>query len=69
MNLFVSPYYDDWADNRDGMRDWYSDNKSIKRVEKAKNGCEGVLVYDFRVQMNKKQKYLLKRRRKMRFKP
>ena len=31
-DLFVNPFYDDWIDWRDGMRDWYSDFKKIKET-------------------------------------
>ena len=61
-DLFVNPFYDDWADYRDGFRDYVSDFKKIKKVYpcRGKYLCEGVV--EKRINMNFKQQKLLKRR-------
>lgn len=64
-NLFITPFYDDWEDYRDSLRDWYSDFKTIKNPDPCalpKN------MYWKRIRMNKKQKKLLKRRQAKRCK-
>jgi len=60
-DLFLQPFYDDWNDYRDGMRDWFRDFKLIKRGYRAKWWCEE-LVYK-RILRNQKQKKLLRRRK------
>ena len=35
FDLFIEPYYDDWLDWRDGMRDWFRDFKKIKKLQKG----------------------------------
>ena len=58
-NLFIDVFYDDWEDYRDGFRDWFRDFKKIKNV-KDKHWCH---LFEKRIQMNKKQKKLLQRRK------
>ena len=60
--LFINPFYDDWDNYRDGFRDFISDSKKIKKVQRARGKylCEEVLKK--RIRMNLKQKKLLKRR-------
>ncbi len=60
-DLFVNPFYDDWIDYRDGLRDWYTDFKKIKRINLGVTWYREDL-YNRRVKMNLKQKKLLKRR-------
>ena len=60
-DLFVNPFYDDWSDYRDGLRDWYSDFKKIKRINPGVTWYREDL-YHKRLKMNLKQKKLLKRR-------
>ena len=60
-DLFVNPFYDDWIDYRDGLRDWYSDFKKIKRINLGVTWYREDL-YKKRIKMNLKQKKLLKRR-------
>tara|TARA_Y100000310_G_C20242813_1_gene605420 strand:+ start:179 stop:466 length:288 start_codon:yes stop_codon:yes gene_type:complete len=61
-DLFLNPFYDEWNDWRDGMRDWFSDYKLIKKIDcgfkKIYNSS-----YEKRIKMNHKQKKLLKRRK------
>ena len=64
--LFVSPYYDDWVDWRDGFRDWYCDFKTIKNLKGRLWGGNDE-TYEKRVKMNKKQKKLLRRRKARRY--
>ena len=65
FDLFISPFYDDWEDYRDGFRDWFRDFKLIKRI----HGNLRCRVYpelvEKRLRMNLKQKMLLKRRNAM----
>lgn len=60
-DLFIEPFYDDWEDYRDGMRDWFRDFKQIK------TGCQvkwwSPELAEKRMQMNQKQKKLLQRRK------
>ena len=58
-NLFVNPFYDDWNDYRDGLRDWYSDFKKIKRVNLGVTWYQEEL-YQKRVKMNTKQKQIVR---------
>ena len=60
-DLFVNSIYDDWTDWRDGMRDWFSDYKHIKRIPIS---CKKSSAYDMRIRMNIKQKKLLIIRKK-----
>ncbi|MBW2975998.1 hypothetical protein KY347_00975 [Candidatus Woesearchaeota archaeon] len=60
-DLFINPYYDDWNDYRDGLRDWYGDFKKIKRIDPGV-ACYREDLYKKRIKMNLKQKSLLKRR-------
>lgn len=66
-DLFVNPEYDDWLDHRDGLRDWFGNNKLVKQIIKDDNRWDELI--EKRKAMNKKQKLLLKRRkaRKERF--
>ena len=61
-DLFVHPFYDDWQDYRDSFRDWFSDFKKIKKVNKSVSFYSDVL-YKKRLKMNTKQKKLVKRRK------
>ena len=59
--LFINRFYDDWQDYRDGFRDWFKDFKLIKKIYKGnKSFFEQI---EKRLQMNQKQKILMKRRR------
>lgn len=60
-DLFLEDFYDDWCDYRDGVRDWFSDFKLIKKIHLDEN-IFGELVQK-RLKMNKKQKKLLIRRK------
>ena len=57
-DLFIDPFYDDWRDYRDGLRDWISDFKKIKRFVPRWVSEEFRIK---RIRMNTKQKYLLRR--------
>ncbi len=58
-DLFIDDFYDDWEDYRDGFRDWFRDFKKIKNIKDKKwSPC-----IEKRIQMNKKQKKLLLRRK------
>lgn len=61
-DLFLNPVYDDWEDWRDGMRDWFGDNKLIKKVTARMKRAYGD-HYEKRMRMNRKQKRLLQRRK------
>ncbi len=52
--LEPQPYWDDWSERRDGMRDRISDRKKIKKIE------PDCYDYDKRQKWNRKQKKLLK---------
>ena len=55
-------FNDNWMDYRDGMRDWFSDFKKIKKINLGITWFrEG--LYEKRIKMNLKQKKLLKRRK------
>ena len=60
-DLFIEPFYDDWNDYRDGMRDGFRDFKLIKGSYQER-AC-----YDEhenkRIRMNNKQRKLLQRRK------
>ncbi|MBU0471620.1 MAG: hypothetical protein KKF65_03280 [Nanoarchaeota archaeon] len=60
-DLFINPEYDDWWDHRDGMRDWFGDNKLIKQIIKDNDRWDALIKK--RKAMNKKQKLFLKRRK------
>jgi hypothetical protein len=60
-DLFLNPIYDEWNNYRDGLRDWFSDFKSIKKIHKHRAWNDELL--EKRISMNKKQKQLLKRRK------
>ena len=62
-DLFLTPFYDDWMDWRDGMRDWFSDFKLIKNINPNRSNYIDDKVITKRLRMNKKQKILLKRRK------
>jgi len=62
--LFLSPFYNDWVDWRDGMRDWYRDYKLIKNVVRKRWNQDLVAERETR---NKKQKRLLRRRKRKKF--
>jgi hypothetical protein len=61
-DLFINPEYNDWDDYRDGFRDWFSDFKKIKKVDKGRRKIYGK-SYEKRIRMNKKQKRLLEVRK------
>lgn len=61
-DLFINEFYDDWSDYRDGFRDFINDFKKIKEVNKSRNKYLGEEVIQKRINMNLKQKKLLKRR-------
>lgn len=60
-HLFVNPVYNEWLNYRDGFRNWFRDNKLIKKIERLR-----FRYFDFfekTIIMNKKQKKLLNRRK------
>lgn len=54
--------YSDWNDHRDGLRDWFGDNKKIKKIPMSylRGWVEGPY---HKLYFNKKQKKLLKIRK------
>lgn len=58
-DLFIAEEYDDWSNYRDGMRDWFGDNKLIKDTSNKFTFSHN----EKRKQMNRKQELLLKRRK------
>ncbi len=64
-DLFLQDFYDDWDNYRDGMRDWFSDFKLIKKFHKKNNPFKELV--EKRLKMNKKQEKLLIRRKRMKF--
>jgi len=62
-DLFLTPFYDDWENYRDGLRDWYGDFKLIKDTGHIK--CYCTELHEKRRCMNLKQKKLIERRRAM----
>ncbi len=62
-SLFVHEFYDDWADYRDGFRDWFSDFKKIKNIHKRSCAYSNSELLEKRTRMNRKQNKLLKRRK------
>ena len=60
-DLFINDFYDDWTDYRDGFRDWFRDFKLIKKIKPGQFSFNHELVIK-RLNMNKKQKLLLRRR-------
>lgn len=60
--LEPQPYYNDWIESRDGMRDWYSDESKLKKIK-----CFGRGRYsddcDQRHKTNIKLKKLIRRRK------
>lgn len=65
FDLVIDTFYDDWADYRDGFRNWYRDFKLIKRI-RHKTICKTYPeLVEKRLKMNLKQKRLLKRRNAM----
>lgn len=67
-DFFINPLYDDWSDYRDGLRDQFGDFKKIKNMFLGYKKYNTKL-YEKRINMNRKQKRLLKIReaRKSRF--
>lgn len=66
-DLFLNPFYDDWNDYRDGLRDWFRDFKTIKNINFGVKPFNDDM-YKKRIQMNKKQKILARRRKSRRCK-
>ncbi|MBI2661549.1 hypothetical protein HYX09_04790 [Candidatus Woesearchaeota archaeon] len=64
-DFFLNQFYDDWADYRDGFRDWFRDFKKIKNIHRNKGRCFNEGLAEKRIQMNLKQEKLLKRRKAM----
>lgn len=60
-DLVIDPFYDDWSDYRDGMRDWFRDFKLIK--ESVLGRWWRQELADKRNRMNNKQRKLLQRRK------
>lgn len=60
-DLVIEPFYDDWKDYRDGMRDWFRDFKLIRENVWGRWWCQELA--DKRNRMNNKQKKLLQRRK------
>lgn len=44
--LEPEPYWNDWAEHRDGFRDWLNDGKKIKNVEYKCCGCPDLELSD-----------------------
>lgn len=63
-DLFITPLYDDWEDYRDGFRDWFRDFKKIKRKHFRQSRYFSIELFEKRIRMNRKQKKLLKRRKR-----
>ena len=61
-DLFINDFYDDWTDYRDGFRNWFKDFKLIKKIKFGEFSYNHDVVAK-RLQMNKKQKILLRRRK------
>ena len=66
-NLFVNPFYDDWRDYRDSLRDRISDFKKIKKIHHKRSRFLSKEMIEKRIKMNLKQKKLLKRRKAMQY--
>ncbi|MBI2146592.1 hypothetical protein HYU22_04590 [Candidatus Woesearchaeota archaeon] len=62
-DLFLNPVYDDWADWRDGFRDWFRDFKLIKPIPSRVYKYMSEDVRAKRIRMNQKQQRLLTRRK------
>ena len=65
-DLFIDDFYDEWTNYRDGMREWFRDFKKIKTLDircRKFNSC----LFEKRMQMNKKQKRLLRIRKARKF--
>ena len=60
--LFINSFYDEWENYRDGLRDWFRDFKKIKKIHQG-FGSFNENLYRKRIQMNLKQKRLLRRRK------
>ncbi len=62
--LEPQPYYDNWAESRDGQRDKWNDYSKLKRLKPQQYcsyySCDSCIE---RIHMNKKIKRLEKRRR------
>ncbi len=57
-DLFITPFYDDWEDYRDGFREWFRDFKKIKKPSKRHSFFNSAL-YEKRLHMNVEQNKLL----------
>lgn len=66
-DLFLDTYYNDWQDYRDGMRDWYSDFKLIKKIHPRRGFMFDYERVEKRIKMNQKQKKLLRRRKRRKY--
>lgn len=64
LDVFIIPFYDDWCDYRDSFRDWFRDFKKIKKIHRQERRCFNEKLVEKRIQMNKKQKKFLIRRKK-----
>jgi len=64
-HLFIDEFYDDWQDYRDSMRNWFGDFKKIKRIPVKQTRYTDNETVLKRLQMNKKQMRLAKRRKMM----
>ena len=61
--LVLDSYYDEWCNWRDGLRDWYSDFKKIKKINvKVISSFDEDLV-NKRISMNLKQKRFVRIRK------
>lgn len=58
---FINKEYSDCDDYRDGFRDWYGDNKHIKKT--VFRNCILGGITETRTKMNLKQKKLVQRRK------
>jgi len=63
--LEPQPYWDNWFERRDGQRNMYSDHKKILKMSKHQLLHDDCLWCKKKLQMNIKQKKLLKRRKAM----
>lgn len=64
-NLFIDPFYNEWANYRDGFRDWIRDFKLIKDIKLKRSTYFNEDLVRKRILMNKKQQRLLIRRKKI----
>ena len=63
------PYWDDWVDWRDGLRDWFGDNKKIKKLSPHQGLCyDNMFKRLYYNQKNKQREKIRKARKIKRYK-